>query len=122
MTTTPLRWRRTTAVTAVGCALLLSSCSGGGSGSTDASLSKQNSSPTATAAPTADAAATAAQTRAVALTRRVRSYAFTAVQTLKGRGADVTLMVIDDVPHHRVPGFIDALEAAGPWVRGVWDR
>lgn len=45
-----------------------------------------------------------------------------AVQTLKGRGADITLTLIDEVPHHMVPGFIDALEAAAPWVRGVWDR
>jgi predicted peptidase len=45
-----------------------------------------------------------------------------AVQTLKGRGADATLMLIDDVPHHMVSGFIDALEAATPWIRGVWDR
>ncbi len=45
-----------------------------------------------------------------------------AVQTLKGRGADITLTLIDEVPHHMVPGFIDALEAAAPWVRDVWDR
>ena len=45
-----------------------------------------------------------------------------AVRTLKGRGADVTLTLIDDVPHHMVPGFISALEAASPWVRGVWNR
>ena len=45
-----------------------------------------------------------------------------AVQTLKGRGADITTAFIDDVPHHLVPGFIDALEAATPWIRGVWDR
>ena len=45
-----------------------------------------------------------------------------AVRTLKGRGADVTLTLIDDVPHHMVPGFIGALEAAMPWVRGAWNR
>ncbi len=45
-----------------------------------------------------------------------------AVKTLKGRGADVTLTLIDEVPHHMVPGFIGALEAASPWVRGIWDR
>lgn len=45
-----------------------------------------------------------------------------AVQTLKGRGADITTAFIDDVPHHMVPGFIDALEATTPWIRGVWDR
>ncbi len=45
-----------------------------------------------------------------------------AVQTLKGRGADITTAFIDDVPHHLVPGFIDALAAATPWIRGVWER
>lgn len=45
-----------------------------------------------------------------------------AVQTLKGRGADITTAIIDDVPHHRVPGFIAALEGATPWIRGVWER
>jgi len=45
-----------------------------------------------------------------------------AVQTLKGRGADVTTAFIDDVPHHMVSGFIDALAATTPWIRGVWDR
>jgi predicted peptidase len=45
-----------------------------------------------------------------------------AVQTLKSRGADVTLMLLDDVPHHMVPAFIDSLEAAAPWIRGVWAR
>lgn len=45
-----------------------------------------------------------------------------AVKTLKGRGADITTAFIDDVPHHLVPGFVDALEAAIPWIRGVWER
>jgi pimeloyl-ACP methyl ester carboxylesterase len=45
-----------------------------------------------------------------------------AVQTLKGRGADVTLVLLDDVPHHMVPAFIDSLEAAVPWIRGIWAR
>lgn len=45
-----------------------------------------------------------------------------AVQTLKGRGADITTAFIDDVPHHLVPGFVDALEGATPWIRNVWDR
>lgn len=43
-----------------------------------------------------------------------------AAQTLKGRGADVTLMLIDDVPHFRVPEFIDALEEAVPWIQRHW--
>lgn len=45
-----------------------------------------------------------------------------AVQTLKGRGADITTAFIDDVPHHLVPGFVDALHDATPWIRGVWER
>jgi predicted peptidase len=45
-----------------------------------------------------------------------------AVKTLKGRGADVTLILIDDVPHFRVPEFIDSLEEAKSWVEGVWAR
>jgi predicted peptidase len=45
-----------------------------------------------------------------------------AVRTLKGRGADVTLTLIDDVPHHMVSGFIDPLAATVPWILGIWDR
>lgn len=45
-----------------------------------------------------------------------------AAQTLKGRGGDVTLALIDDVPHHMVSGYIDALEAATPWIRRAWER
>lgn len=45
-----------------------------------------------------------------------------AVQTLKSRGADVTLAAIDDVPHHMVSGFIDALAAASPWIDRAWSR
>lgn len=45
-----------------------------------------------------------------------------AVQTLKGRGADVTLAEIDDVPHNMVSGYIDALAAAEPWIRRQWAR
>jgi predicted peptidase len=45
-----------------------------------------------------------------------------AVETLKSRGADVTLMLLDDVAHFRVPAFIDSLAAAAPWIRRVWAR
>lgn len=45
-----------------------------------------------------------------------------AVKTLKGRGGDVTLVAIDDVPHFRVPEFIDTLEAATPWIQNIWNR
>ena len=45
-----------------------------------------------------------------------------AVKTLKGRGGDVTLVLLDDVAHFRVPEFIASLEAAAPWIQGVWSR
>ena len=44
-----------------------------------------------------------------------------AVQTLKGRGATVTLVLINDIPHSLVSGFIDPLAAAAPWIRQVWE-
>lgn len=43
-----------------------------------------------------------------------------AVQTLKGRGGNVTLTLIDDVPHSMVSGFIDPLAGALPWIRQAW--
>ncbi len=90
MITTPLRWQRVSAATAVGCALLLSSCSGTGASTTDGTPTKQP--PSSPAAPTPDAAALAAQAKAVALTRQVRAYAFTAVQTLKGPTVQRTVL------------------------------
>jgi predicted peptidase len=43
-----------------------------------------------------------------------------AVQTLKGRGGDVTLSLIDDIPHNMVSGFVEPLAGALPWIRRVW--
>jgi predicted peptidase len=43
-----------------------------------------------------------------------------AVRTLEGRGARVTLSLIDDIPHHLVPGFIESLSEARPWVLKAW--
>lgn len=45
-----------------------------------------------------------------------------AVKALKGRGGDVTLSLIDDVPHHMVSAYGDALHDAIPWITGIWDR
>ena len=42
-----------------------------------------------------------------------------AVQTLKGRGAEITLSLIDDVPHHMVPGFIESRSKPQPWIQGL---
>ncbi len=44
-----------------------------------------------------------------------------AVQTLKGRGGNVTLALIDDIPHSLISGFVDPLAAAVPWIRQVWE-
>lgn len=44
-----------------------------------------------------------------------------AVQTLKGRGGNVTLVLIDDIPHSMVSGFIEPLAGAVPWIRQVWE-
>ena len=43
-----------------------------------------------------------------------------AVQTLKGRGGDVTLVLIDDIAHNVIPGFIDPLNGAIPWIHRTW--
>jgi hypothetical protein len=34
----------------------------------------------------------------------------------------VTLTLIDDIPHSMIPGFIEPLAAAVPWVTQVWAR
>ena len=44
-----------------------------------------------------------------------------AVQALKGRGGNVTLALIDDIPHNMVSGFIEPLAGAVPWLRQVWE-
>jgi predicted peptidase len=43
-----------------------------------------------------------------------------AVRTLEGRGANVTLSIIDDIPHHLVPGFVASLAEAKPWIAKAW--
>ncbi|MGE0814581.1 MAG: prolyl oligopeptidase family serine peptidase [Vicinamibacterales bacterium] len=45
-----------------------------------------------------------------------------AIRVLKERGGDATLVVLDGVPHSMVPGFIEPLDAARPWILGVWNR
>lgn len=45
-----------------------------------------------------------------------------AVKVLKGRGADITTALIDDVPHNLVSGFVDPLADAVPWITRVWER
>ena len=43
-----------------------------------------------------------------------------AVGVLKGRGGNVTLVLIDEIPHSMIPGFVEPLAAAVPWIRQVW--
>jgi predicted peptidase len=43
-----------------------------------------------------------------------------AVKSLEERGANVTLVALDDVPHALLTGYIDPLNAAIPWIRKVW--
>ena len=42
------------------------------------------------------------------------------VKALQGLGGNVTLTLIDDIPHNLIPGFIDPLAGAMPWVTKVW--
>jgi predicted peptidase len=42
------------------------------------------------------------------------------VKALRGLGGDVTLTLIDDIAHNMIPGFIDPLAGAVPWVTKVW--
>jgi predicted peptidase len=44
------------------------------------------------------------------------------VKALQGQGGDVTLRLIDDIAHNMIPGFIDPLAAAVPWVQQVWGK
>lgn len=42
------------------------------------------------------------------------------VKALQELGGDVTLTLIDDIAHNMIPGFIDPLAGAVPWVTRVW--
>ena len=44
------------------------------------------------------------------------------VKALQAQGGNVTLTLIDDIPHNMIPGFIDPLAAAVPWVQQAWAR
>ena len=44
------------------------------------------------------------------------------VKALQAQGGNVTLALIDDIPHSMIPGFIEPLAAAMPWVTQVWAR
>ncbi len=44
------------------------------------------------------------------------------VKALQAQGGNVTLTLIDDIPHSMIPGFIEPLAAAMPWVTQVWAR
>lgn len=45
----------------------------------------------------------------------------TVVDTLKARGAPIDLIVVDEITHFEMARFQPHLEAAVPWVRGVWN-
>jgi predicted esterase len=44
------------------------------------------------------------------------------VKALQAQGGNVTLTLIDDIAHNMIPGFIDPLAAAMPWVKQVWGQ
>lgn len=44
------------------------------------------------------------------------------VKALQAQGGNVTLTLIDDIPHSMIPGFIEPLAAAMPWITQVWAR
>jgi len=44
------------------------------------------------------------------------------VAALRAQGGDVTLRILDDIPHHLIPGYIDALHETLPWVQKAWAR
>lgn len=44
------------------------------------------------------------------------------VKALQAQGGNVTLTLIDDIPHSMIPGFIEPLAAAMPWITQLWAR
>lgn len=44
-----------------------------------------------------------------------------AVAKLRARGVDVKLVVLEGISHYQSPRYVHALEAAVPWIRGVFD-
>lgn len=44
------------------------------------------------------------------------------VEALRAQGGDITLTLVDDIPHNLIPGFIDPLAGAMPWVQTIWAR
>ena len=42
------------------------------------------------------------------------------VKALQAQGGNVTLTLIDDIAHNMIPGFIEPLAGAMPWVKRVW--
>jgi len=44
------------------------------------------------------------------------------VKALQDQGGNVTLVLIDDIAHNMIPGFIEPLAGAVPWVKQVWSR
>lgn len=44
------------------------------------------------------------------------------VKALQAQGGNVTLTLVDDIAHNMIPGFIEPLAAAMPWVKQVWGQ
>ena len=44
-----------------------------------------------------------------------------AVRSLEQQGSNVTLVALDGVTHADLPGYIEPLSAAIPWIRKVWN-
>lgn len=44
------------------------------------------------------------------------------VSELREKGADITLVVVEGIPHFAVSSFVDPLSEAVPWIEKVWQR
>ena len=44
------------------------------------------------------------------------------VKALQAQGGNVSLTLIDDIAHNMIPGFIEPLAGAMPWVKRVWGQ
>ncbi len=44
------------------------------------------------------------------------------VAQLKGKGAAIEYVLLDEVTHYDAGGFFPALQGAVPWIRGIWEE
>lgn len=45
-----------------------------------------------------------------------------AVERLRDQGESIDLVVVDGISHYEIPRYRPYLEAAMPWIQGVWER